>query len=100
MGHHEHVSHDRNAAEFVPSDFQPPDECAGEGFLLIPLGPEHNARDYEAWTSSVEHIQRTPGFAGWGWPTPMTPEENRRDLERHAADFRERTGFTFTVLAD
>jgi hypothetical protein len=29
----------------------------------------------------------------------MTLEENRADLERHARDFAERTGFTYTVLA-
>jgi hypothetical protein len=28
----------------------------------------------------------------------MSLAENRRDLERHARDFAERTGFTFTVL--
>jgi hypothetical protein len=28
----------------------------------------------------------------------MTPEENRADLERHADDFRNRKGFTYTVL--
>jgi hypothetical protein len=29
----------------------------------------------------------------------MTAEENLADLERHSADFRARTGFTYTVLA-
>ena len=28
----------------------------------------------------------------------MTPDENRADLQRHADDFRKRTGFTYTVL--
>ena len=28
----------------------------------------------------------------------MTLDENRGDLERHADDFRRRTGFTYTVL--
>ena len=28
----------------------------------------------------------------------MTLDENRGDLERHADDFRKRTGFTYTVL--
>ena len=32
------------------------------------------------------------------WPRPMTLEENRSDLERHASDFEERRGFTYTVL--
>jgi hypothetical protein len=29
----------------------------------------------------------------------MSPEENLADLERHAQDFAERVGFTYTVLA-
>ncbi len=29
----------------------------------------------------------------------MTLDDNLRDLERHARDFDERTGFTYTVLA-
>ena len=29
----------------------------------------------------------------------MTLEQNLADLERHARDFAERTGFTYTVLA-
>src|SRR5579864_5241164 len=31
-------------------------------------------------------------------PREMTPEENRADLQRHADDFRNRKGFTYTVL--
>ena len=48
----------------------------------------------------MEHIKATPGFAGWGWPTPMTQDDNLGDLRRHADDFTARTGFTYTVLAD
>ena len=35
---------------------------ATDDFVLEPLGPEHNEADYAAWTSSLEHIRRTPGF--------------------------------------
>lgn len=84
---------------FVPDGFVPPAGLDHPAFRLRPLGPEHSASDYAAWTSSVDHIRSTPGFAGMGWPHPMTPEENLADLVRHAADFEERTGFTYTVLA-
>jgi hypothetical protein len=47
----------------------------------------------------MEHIHATPGFEERSWPRPMTLEENRSDLEQHAADFVARTGFTNTVLA-
>jgi RimJ/RimL family protein N-acetyltransferase len=83
---------------FVPSDFVVPARLDAPEFVLEPLGPEHNERDYDAWTSSAEHIHATPGWEESSWPREMTLEENRRDLEQHAADFRKRTGFTYTVL--
>ena len=85
---------------FVPDDFEVPRSLAGEAFRLEPLGPEHNEDDYRAWTSSISHIRATPGFEGRSWPVPdMTPAENLGDLERHAADFAGRSGFTYTVRA-
>lgn len=67
----------------------------------MPLGPEHNEADHAAWSSSIEHIRATPGFVGHDWPPVegMSLEENLSDLERHADDFAQRTGFTYTVLA-
>src|SRR5262245_60240043 len=46
----------------------------------------------------MEHIADTPGFLEGSWPREMTRDENRVDLQRHADDFRNRTGFTYTVL--
>jgi len=84
---------------FVPDGFDPPRGQTTADFLLEPLAPEHNAADHEAWTSSIPHIQATPGFSGRDWPTAhMTLEENWADLRQHADDFHARTGFTFTVL--
>jgi hypothetical protein len=85
-------------AEFVPPDFEVPPGLETSEFALEPLGPEHNEQDYDAWTSSLEHIAATPGFRDRSWPREMTPDENRADLQRHADDFRNRTGFTYTVL--
>ena len=85
--------------DFVPADFQPPPGLDHGRFRLRPLGVEHNASDHAAWTSSMDHIHATPGCAGSHWPHPMTLDENRADLERHAAEFAARAGFTYTVLA-
>jgi hypothetical protein len=85
---------------FVPDDFVVPRELATDEFRLEPLGPEHNERDYQAWMSSIEHIRSTPGLQDWSWPRPeMTLADNLADLDEHAADFANRTGFTYTVLA-
>lgn len=84
---------------FVPDAFEPPLGFVGDGFRLEPLGPEHNERDYAAWSSSIEHIRASPGYGAESrWPKEMSLEQNRGDLERHGRDFVERTGFTYTVL--
>ena len=85
-------------ADFVPPDFVVPHRLDSPEFVLEPLGPEHNEQDYDAWTSSMEHIATTPGYADGSWPRAMTRDENRADLQRHADDFRNRRGFTYTVL--
>lgn len=86
----------------VPSDFALPDPPATDRFRLEPLGPQHNAADHAAWTSSIAHIRATPGFAERSWPPPggMTLEANLEDLRRHAEDFDRRVGFTYTVLSN
>jgi RimJ/RimL family protein N-acetyltransferase len=83
---------------FVPPDFDVPLRLEAEEFVLEPLGPQHNERDYDAWSSSMEHIHATPGWEESTWPREMTLAENLSDLERHAGDFRGRNGFTYTVL--
>ena len=83
---------------FVPDDFDPPHELGTAAFRLEPLGPEHNERDHDAWMLSIDHIRGTPGFPNDDWPTEMSLERNLTDLERHARDFGERIGFTYSVL--
>ncbi len=85
---------------FVPDDFEVPVAFDGPGFRLEPLGPEHNERDFDAWTSSIEHIHATPGFPDPddGWPYPMSLEDNLSDLVAHARHFSERRGFTYSIL--
>jgi hypothetical protein len=83
---------------FVPEDFAVPDGLIARDFQLTPLGPQHNEADYAAWTSSIDHIRATPGFGEGNWPREMSLADNLRDLQRHARDFAERRGFTYTVL--
>lgn len=84
---------------FVPTGFAVPEGLTAGELRLEPLGPQHNAADYAAWTASIDHIRGTPGFAGWRWPYQMSQADNLRDLQRHAQDFAERRGFTYTVLS-
>jgi hypothetical protein len=83
---------------FVPLEFTVPSGLATPLFTLEPLGPEHNEPDYAAWSSSKEHIHGTPGWEDSSWPDNRTRDDNLGDLERHADDFANRTGFTYTVI--
>ena len=56
--------------DFVPTAFNPPAGLDHEAFRLRPLGPEHNVSDYAAWSSSIDHIRSTPGYAGASLPHP------------------------------
>ena len=68
------------------------------GLITMGQGRAHNEADYAAWTSSIDHIRATPGFGEGNWPREMSLADNLRDLQRHARDFAERRGFTYTVL--
>ena len=86
---------------FVPPSFEVPQSYAWSDLHLEPLDEHHNERDHAAWMSSIDHIRSTPGFSPKeepGWPVAMTLEENLEDLVRHAKDFRERKGFTYSIL--
>lgn len=57
--------------DFVPPDLAVPARLEAELFTFEPLGPEQHERDYDAWTSSQEHIhaddfRRSTGFASDG----------------------------------
>ena len=83
---------------FVPPEFVVPLSLETPQFRLEPLGPQHNEPDYAAWSSSLEHIRSTPGYPDGRWPDDRSIDDNLRDLRRHADDFENRRGFTYTVL--
>jgi hypothetical protein len=88
------------AARFVPDDFGVPAGTRGELFIIEPLRLEHNESDYAAWTSSREHIKATPGFVGdetWV-DLDLSLADNADAISRHEKDFRDRSGFAYTVL--
>jgi RimJ/RimL family protein N-acetyltransferase len=82
----------------VPDDFEVSLRFESPQLILEPLGPEHNERDHDAWSSSIDHIRATHGFVGHRWPQPMSLAENLTDLEEHRAEFDARTAFAYSVL--
>ena len=61
-----------DAGLLVPADFPVPPGLTSGGLHLELLGPQHNEADHAAWTSSIDHIKATTGWAGRGWPFPMS----------------------------
>ncbi len=51
-------------SSLVPDDVAVPTELIARTSCLEPLGPQHNASDHTAWSSSVEHIPCRPGLRG------------------------------------
>ncbi len=84
------------AQEFVQPSFVVPDTLETSQFRLRMLTVEDVEKDYEAVVESRELLQ---AHFGGEWPREgFTLEENLRDLERHAQDFQQRKGFTFTMV--
>ena len=69
-----------------------------EDFVIVPLGPELVDIDYEAYMSSIEHLQKT-FTRSTGWPREgITDEEAMLDMETEEARFEARTSFAYAVL--
>lgn len=87
-----------SAESFVAADFAVPTLVEAEGFKLVPLGPDLARVDYEAYMSSIEHLQETFTRSN-GWPNAdLTDEDAILDMETEAARFEARTSFAYAVL--
>jgi RimJ/RimL family protein N-acetyltransferase len=80
------------------AEFQPPETLDTPRVHLEPLRPELAQLDFDAVTSSRDHLRRT---LRWGsWPgDDMTLEQNRGDIEQHWNEFVAREGYAYSVLA-
>jgi hypothetical protein len=85
---------------FVPADFQVPElytDPQGK-YKLKPLGPHYAKLDYNAYMSSIDHLQKTFTFST-NWPKPgITMAEAIADVEGELAGFKARKKFTYAVL--
>ncbi|MEO5587073.1 MAG: twin-arginine translocation pathway signal protein [Novosphingobium sp.] len=83
---------------FVPANFTVPTLVEGPGFKLVPLGPELVKVDFDAYMSSIEHLQKTFSRST-GWPRQgITDADAMRDMENEQARFRGRKSFAYAVL--
>jgi hypothetical protein len=85
-------------ASFVPADFSPPKLVETPGFKLVPLGPDVLQVDYDAYMSSIAHLQKT-FTRSTGWPRAgITHADAVLDMQTEQARFTNRKAFDYSVL--
>jgi len=85
-------------ASLVPADFEVPTLVEGAGFKLVALGPELVKIDFDAYMSSIEHLQQT-FTRSTAWPHPnISDADAMLDMETEQARFEKRESFAYGVL--
>jgi hypothetical protein len=85
-------------ASFVAPDFKVPTAAEGTGFKLAPLGPELVKVDFDAYMSSIEHLQKTFSRST-SWPREgITDADAMKDMQNEQARFSSRRSFAYGVL--
>ncbi len=83
----------------VPEGFNVPERLVTETFTLRPLLAKDAEVDFEAWTTSVEHLQGIFGPRS-SWPsTDIGLEDNTIDLAWHQREHEMRSSFAFAVVS-
>jgi hypothetical protein len=85
---------------FVPADFEVPNMYVSRQgtFKFKPLGPKFAKHDYDAYMSSIEHLQKTFTFSK-SWPhAGLSMADAMKDVEGEEASFKARRKFTYAVL--
>jgi hypothetical protein len=86
------------AANFISADFVVPTLVETPGFKLVPLGPDLVDVDFEAYMSSIGHLQQT-FTRSTGWPREdITAAEAMADMLTEQARFARRESFAYAVL--
>lgn len=86
------------ADPFIPADFAPPRLVTTEDFKVVPLGPDLVKIDFDAYMSSIEHLQKTFSRSE-SWPTEgISDEDAMLDMENEQRRFRDRESFAYAVL--
>ena len=83
---------------FIPATFDAPTLIEAQGFKLVPLGPDLVDIDYEAYMSSIEHLQKTFTRSD-RWPhAGISDADAMLDMENEQARFENRESFAYAVL--
>jgi hypothetical protein len=83
---------------WIAADFAVPTQVEAPGFKLVPLGPKLIAIDYEAYMSSIAHLQAT-FTRSTSWPHEgLTLVDAKADMETEERRFAQRESFAYAVL--
>ncbi len=84
---------------FLPADFEPPTLVETENFKLVPLGPDVVDLDYQAYMSSIEHLQET-FTRSTRWPhADISADDAMQDMLNEQQRFLSRESFAYAVLS-
>ena len=90
------ASYGQSSHPFVDPEFEIPGTLETDRFRLRMLTVNDVVKDFEAVTTSKEHLQ---DIWGPGWPEDLTLEQNLIDLGWHQKEFQRRRSFAYTVVA-
>ncbi len=83
---------------FLPDGFDAPTMVETAGFKVVPLGPSLATVDYDAYMSSIEHLQKNFSRST-DWPrADISHADAARDMETERTRFRHRQSFAYAVL--
>lgn len=85
-------------SSFVPANFSVPTLVETASFKIVPLDPVLVNVDFDAYMSSIEHVQTTFTRSN-DWPhKDISYADAMRDMEAEQARFKSRTSFAYAVL--
>jgi len=90
------ASYAESSYPFVDPEFKVPQTLETDRFRLRMLTVNDVVKDYDAVTTSQQHLH---DIWGPGWPEGLTLEQNLIDLGWHQKEFQRRRSFAYTVVA-
>lgn len=86
------------AKPFVPPAFSVPTLVEAKTFKLVPLGPDLVKIDFDAYMSSIDHLQQT-FTRSTDWPhANISAADAMLDMQTEQARFQGRVSFAYAVL--
>lgn len=86
----------RSKLLFVPHNFVVPKEFETDEFRLRMLSIDDVEKDFDAVTSSEEHVGKV--WPDSDWPQGLTLRQNLIDLGWHEKEFQNRSSFAYTMV--